>query len=159
MLQANFLGFCNLAVAMRGTSVVSTELEVLTNYAHAGTMTDLVVSEISPGSVLVAFGTTVGTVYLVRLTVPLAPGSSPDELQVLNLTGGDEAQLEPWLQPHAQSVAALDVQTETKVCMHGDARAPPHAYLESLHPGSMHDAAERRASIRRHPKRDCSHFL
>lgn len=118
-LQGNFLGFSNLAICSRDQDVVSTEHNTMAFYGHAGTMTDLVVSELSPGNVLVAFGTTAGGIYLARLTVPLAPGSTPEELQVhlSDGPGSDGTQLQPRLRPHAHSVAALDIQAETRVCM------------------------------------------
>ncbi|GIL72174.1 hypothetical protein Vretimale_326 [Volvox reticuliferus] len=121
--EDKFLVITDLEVVSRGHSVLRVDEEMVKAFPHEGKMTDLHVCEQGGGLVNVLFGTTEGTLHLLRLLLPRTPGALPKDVRVLKPPGlGQLPELDAdasedlavWLRPHRGAVAAVDMQQETK---------------------------------------------
>ncbi|KAK9809221.1 hypothetical protein WJX72_011562 [[Myrmecia] bisecta] len=95
--------------------VLQAGLSSLAGWEHPGSITDLQVTQVGPGRVVLLTGSSTGAVCRVQLDVPAAPGSAPEQVQIRGEREDfDGIRLRPWRHLHTGPVAALDIRAETR---------------------------------------------
>ncbi|KAG1657266.1 hypothetical protein FOA52_010837 [Chlamydomonas sp. UWO 241] len=118
-VQSHLFSFVDLQVSTRDGALESTSLDTLGTWQHAGAVTDICLADLGgPGSeVLVATASSRGGICLARLSLPRVPGTSPEDVQIVDLASEDQ-RFTPWAVPHgAVSVVSVDVQPESKLIL------------------------------------------
>mmetsp|Transcript_6299 Transcript_6299/g.13867 ORF Transcript_6299/g.13867 Transcript_6299/m.13867 type:complete len:411 (+) Transcript_6299:89-1321(+) len=116
-IDSHLFSFSNLQVTTRNDSVSSIKLDTLGTWGHDGAVTDIQVADQgSSGEVLMAVALSTGGLVLGRLLLPRNPGTSIEDVQILDLPADDNMLL-PSAVPHTAAINSVDLHPETKAIL------------------------------------------